>query len=85
MSSMFGVPHQVVGLVDVPAEGAWSADALVRDYLGRASRVERERTVIAGRLAAFGGGVGTSLAADLTQLRVDLDQLLENFLLESAE
>jgi hypothetical protein len=86
MSPMTAVSHQVVGLIDIPADAAWSADAIVGECLGllRRSR-DRDRIVIAGRLPGCSPSELTPVAADFSQLRDDLDQLLETFLTNCPE
>ena len=81
---MPALSHQVVGLIDVPSD-AWSADALVRDCLGIIPRAKERNRFIAGRLAACSQLERDSVAADFSQLRDDLDQLLEHFLMNCQE
>jgi hypothetical protein len=81
MSPMAAVAHQVVGLIDIPTDVPWSADAIVSECLGIAPGVrDRDRWIIAGRLPARPPFDLARLTADLPQLQDDLDQLLESFL-----
>ena len=78
---MSSAPRQVVGLIDLPGDVSWSADALVRECLGSIpSTGSHDQVVIAGRLPGRRPYESGLLAADLYQLRTDLDQLLDSFL-----
>jgi hypothetical protein len=78
---MTATAHQVVGLIEIPADGPWSADALVKECLGiRPEVLDRERFIIAGRLPANSPFETARLFADVPQLRSDLQDLLEEFL-----
>jgi hypothetical protein len=81
---MSALSHQVVGLIDVPSD-AWSADALVRDCLGIVPRAKDLDRFISRRLAARSAMARDSVPADFSQLRDDLDQLLEHFLMNCQE
>jgi hypothetical protein len=84
MSPMPALSHQVVGLIDVPSD-AWSADALVRDCLGIVPRAKERDRFITGRRGTSAQLERDDVAADFSQLRDDLDQLLEHFLMNCQE
>lgn len=73
--------HQVVGLIEVPSDGPWSADALVKQCLGiRSQPWEREGFVIAGRLPVRPPFESARLFADVPTLQTELQELFEEFL-----
>ncbi len=83
---MTTVSHQVVGLIDVPTDVPWSADAIVSECLGIVpGSKDRERLIIAGRLPVRPSFESARLTADFSQLRNDLDQLLESFLVNCQQ
>ena len=73
--------HQVVGLIEVPSDGPWSADALVKQCLGlRTQNWEREAFIIAGRLPVRPPFQSARLFADVPRLHGELQELFEEFL-----
>ena len=79
---MTAVSHQVVGLIDIPSDAGWSADAIVRECLGMSPRIrERDQTAFTRRVGASCGFEMDPVDADFSRLRADLDQLLEDFLI----
>jgi hypothetical protein len=74
--------HHVVGLIDISHDAPSSADAIVRECLGIRRPQSRERWDFASRLQPV---QLAPVKADFSQLRDDLDQLLETFLLDSQD
>ena len=77
---MAATANQVVGLIEIPTDGPWSADALVKECLGVCTYVwDHDRVIIAARVAAPNSFESGRLFADVPQLHSDLEDLFNEF------
>lgn len=75
---MAAATPQVAGYIELPSDGPWSADALVKECLGICSYVwDQQRTILAGRVPVPHSFDSARLVADMSQLKADLDDLFE--------